>query len=132
LLFQRALSNYPSERPQEELSSLACLWRGLSVQRRDLGGDRRLGDGLDGGEVKSARCGPICGLGQGRRGRSVAGNRALEGVGVFELGGWDVAEGFMQAVVVKPRDPLHGCELELRARAPYAVGDQLGLIGINE
>ena len=51
---------------------------------------------------------------------------------LFELDGWDVAERLVQPIVVEPRDPLHGRELELRAGAPHAVGDQLGLVGINE
>jgi len=49
-------------------------------------------------------------------------------VELFELGGWDVAERFVQPLMVEPRDPLDGRELELDAGAPHAVGDQLGLV----
>jgi hypothetical protein len=53
-------------------------------------------------------------------------------VGVFELDGWDVAEGFVQAVVVKPGDPLDDGELELAAGAPHAIANQLGLERVDE
>lgn len=38
----------------------------------------------------------------------------------------------MQPLVVEPADVLDGRELELRAGAPDAVGDQLGLVAIDE
>jgi len=50
----------------------------------------------------------------------------------FELDGRDVAEGFVQAVVVEPGYVLDDGELELGARAPHAVGDQLGLERVHE
>jgi endonuclease YncB( thermonuclease family) len=50
----------------------------------------------------------------------------------FELDGRAVAERLVQAGVVKPADPLDDRELELRAGAPDAVGDQLGLEGVHE
>ena len=50
----------------------------------------------------------------------------------LELGGRDVAERLVQAVVVKPGDPLDDRELELGSGAPHAVGDQLGLEGVDE
>jgi hypothetical protein len=50
----------------------------------------------------------------------------------FELDGRDVTEAAVQALTVKPADPLSGLELKLRARAPHAIGDQLGLVGIHE
>jgi hypothetical protein len=46
--------------------------------------------------------------------------------------GWDVAEALVQAVVIEPGDPCDGRELDLGVRAPNAVGDQLGLVGIHE
>jgi hypothetical protein len=38
----------------------------------------------------------------------------------------------VQAVVVEPGDVLDDGQLELRAGAPGAVGDQLGLEGVDE
>ena len=38
----------------------------------------------------------------------------------------------MQTVVVEPRDPFDDCQLKLQARPPDAVGDQLGLEGVDE
>ena len=38
----------------------------------------------------------------------------------------------MQPLVVEPADVFDGRELELRARAPHAVCDQLGLVGVHE
>ncbi len=43
------------------------------------------------------------------------------GVQGLELGGWDVAEGLVQAGGVEPGDPLDDRELELGAVAPDAV-----------
>jgi hypothetical protein len=40
---------------------------------------------------------------------------------VFELDRGDVAEGAVQPILVKPRDPGDGRQLELRLRAPDAV-----------
>ena len=57
---------------------------------------------------------------------------SLGEVGVFELDGRDVAEGLVQAVVVKPADVLDDGQLELRSGAPDAVGDQLRLERIHE
>jgi hypothetical protein len=54
--------------------------------------------------------------------------RNLSSRGVsFELGRWDAAERGVQALVVEPGDVLDDGELELRAAAPDAVADQLGL-----
>jgi hypothetical protein len=49
---------------------------------------------------------------------------------VFER--WDVAEALVQAGGVVPADVLDDGELELRAGAPDAVGDQLGLEAVDE
>jgi hypothetical protein len=38
----------------------------------------------------------------------------------------------MQAGVVEPADPLDDRQLELEAAAPDAVGDQLGVEGVDE
>ncbi len=38
----------------------------------------------------------------------------------------------MQSLVVKPADPPDGRKLYLGLRAPDAIGDQLGLVGIHE
>ncbi|HEX2393300.1 MAG TPA: hypothetical protein VHI77_10330, partial [Solirubrobacterales bacterium] len=46
--------------------------------------------------------------------------------------GRDVAEGFVQALVVEPADVFDDGELELGSGAPGAVGDQLGLEGVDE
>jgi hypothetical protein len=51
---------------------------------------------------------------------------------VFELDGRDVAERLVQAIMVKPADVLHDSELKLRAGAPHAIGDQLGLERVHE
>ena len=49
-------------------------------------------------------------------------------VGGFELGGWDVAAGAVQAAVVEPVDPLESGDLDLLDRAPWRpLPDQLGL-----
>jgi hypothetical protein len=53
-------------------------------------------------------------------------------VELLQLDAWDVAERFVEAVVVEPADPFDGRELQLRARARDAVGDQLGLVGVHE
>jgi hypothetical protein len=45
-------------------------------------------------------------------------------VALFELDWRDVAERGVQPVVVEPRDPGDGRELDLRLGAPDAVGDQ--------
>jgi hypothetical protein len=50
----------------------------------------------------------------------------------LELGRRDVAEGRVQAVVVEPGDPLDDRELELGSGTPDAIGDQLGLEGVDE
>jgi hypothetical protein len=50
----------------------------------------------------------------------------------LELGGWEVAEGAVQAVVVKPAEVLDDRQLELLATAPDAIGDQLGLEAVDE
>jgi hypothetical protein len=49
-------------------------------------------------------------------------------VGGFELGGWDMAAGFEQAVVVEPVDPFQSGDLDLFDGAPrIARLDQFGL-----
>jgi hypothetical protein len=55
----------------------------------------------------------ICGLRCERRDRSVARNRGL--VEPFELDGWPVAEGFVQARRVEPANVFDDRELELGA-----------------
>jgi hypothetical protein len=50
----------------------------------------------------------------------------------LHLGRWDVAERFVPAVMVEPADVLDDGELELRATAPDAVGDELGLGAVDE
>ena len=50
----------------------------------------------------------------------------------LELGWRDVAEGLVQAVVVKPAEVGDDRELQLRAGAPDAVCDELGLEGVDE
>jgi hypothetical protein len=44
----------------------------------------------------------------------------------------DVAERFVQTIVVEPADVLDARQLELRAAAPDAVGDQLRLEAVDE
>jgi hypothetical protein len=60
------------------------------------------------------------------------GGHVLCGVEGLELGRGTVAERFVQTVVVEPADVLDDGELELRLRAPDAVGDKLGLEGVDE
>jgi hypothetical protein len=50
----------------------------------------------------------------------------------LELRRRDLAEGLVQADGVEPSDSLHDRELELGPGAPDAVGDQLGLEGVDE
>jgi hypothetical protein len=50
----------------------------------------------------------------------------------LELGWWKIAEGLVQTVVVEPGDVLDDRELQMAAGAPDAVGDQLGLEGVDE
>lgn len=50
----------------------------------------------------------------------------------LELCGRDVAEAFVQARVVVPADVLDDRQLQLRACAPDAVGDQLSLEAVDE
>jgi hypothetical protein len=51
---------------------------------------------------------------------------------VLELGGREVAERLVQAAVVEPADVFDDGQLELGLAAPDAIGDQLGLKGIDE
>jgi hypothetical protein len=51
---------------------------------------------------------------------------------LFVFGRRDVAERFVQAGVVEPTDVLDDRQLELRARSPDAVGNQLGLEAVDE
>lgn len=51
---------------------------------------------------------------------------------LLELDRGDVAERFVQAVVVKPADVFDGGELELRPGAPHPVSDQLGLVAVHK
>jgi hypothetical protein len=51
---------------------------------------------------------------------------------LFVFGRRDVAERFVQAGVVEPADVLDDRQLELRARSPDAVGNQLGLEAVDE
>jgi hypothetical protein len=55
--------------------------------------------------------------------------RRMGNVKGLELRGRDIAQGFVQAVVVEPGDVLDDGQLKLRPRPPGAVGDQLGLEG---
>jgi len=48
------------------------------------------------------------------------------------LGGWDVAERFVQAAGVEPANVLHSGELELGAGAPDTISDKLGLEAVDE
>ena len=50
----------------------------------------------------------------------------------LHLGRRDVAERLVQTGVVEPADVLDDGELELRAGAPDAVGDELGLEAVDE
>jgi len=56
----------------------------------------------------------------------------LRPVELLELDRRDVAGRGVKAVVVEPADPLHHPQLGLLDRAPDAVGDQLGLEGVDE
>ena len=47
------------------------------------------------------------------------------------FGGWDAAEGGVEAVGVEPGDVLDDRELELGLGAPDAIADQFGLDGVN-
>jgi hypothetical protein len=51
---------------------------------------------------------------------------------VLVLDWWYVTEAGVQAGAVVPADVLDNGELELRTRAPGAVGDQLGLEAVDE
>jgi threonine dehydrogenase-like Zn-dependent dehydrogenase len=51
---------------------------------------------------------------------------------LFELQERPVLERRVQPDVVEPADPLDDGELELAAIAPDAIGDQLGLEGVDE
>jgi hypothetical protein len=57
------------------------------------------------------------------------GPRSVEGL---HLRWRDVAEGLVEAVVVEPADVLDDGERELRAAAPDAVGDELGVEAVDE
>ena len=57
---------------------------------------------------------------------------ALASVEIFELDGRNIAERLMQSGGVEPGDPLDDRELELASGSPDAVGDQLGLEGVDE
>lgn len=63
--------------------------------------------------LKRRRVEAICGLRREQRDRSIGRNHRLSGVVLFELGGRDVVERLMEAVVVKPADPFDDRELEL-------------------
>ncbi len=105
------------------LGLLPGCWR--RPERTPLGADERAGgsvlgrsDEIDADRRETSRCQPVCGLGGDRRDRSVERNRRIQrdrgGVVVLELDRGDVAEGAVQPVVVKPRDPFDGRELQLR------------------
>ncbi len=51
---------------------------------------------------------------------------------LLKLDGWDVAERSVQPVVVEPGDPGDGLKLDLGVGALDAVGDQLGLVAVDE
>ncbi len=57
--------------------------------------------------------------------------RRAPGVLLLVLDGWPVAKRGVQSDGVEPGDVLDDGELELRARAPDAIGDQLVLAGIS-
>jgi hypothetical protein len=50
----------------------------------------------------------------------------------LDLSGWPVVEVFVDALVVEPGDVLDDRELELAATGPAAIGDELGLEGVDE
>jgi hypothetical protein len=52
--------------------------------------------------------------------------------GEFVLDWGPVAERLVQAIVVVPADVFDDRLLELRLGAPHAIGDQLGLEGVDE
>jgi hypothetical protein len=64
--------------------------------------------------LKRSRVEAICGLRREHRDRSVARNRGLRRVELFELGGREVAERLVQPLVVEPADVLDDRELEVR------------------
>jgi len=123
-----------------ERSSLHCGCGGLSrprstntsVRRRDRG----VGGKIDADRRTTTCCKPVCGSRGDRRDRSVERNRRVQrdlgGVALLDLDRWEVAERAVQADRVEPRDPRDGPMLELCSGAPDAVGDQLGLVGIDE
>ena len=50
----------------------------------------------------------------------------------LELGGWEIAEGLVQAGGVETADVFDDRQLELGAGAPDTVGDELGLEAVDE
>ena len=64
--------------------------------------------------------------------RSVGVRRGLESVALLELERRDVAERFVQAVVVEPCHVRDDGELELAARPPHAIANELGLEAVDE
>jgi hypothetical protein len=65
-------------------------------------------------------------------GRSNERSRSSIGVQLLVLGRWDVVEAGVQAGGVVPADVLDDGELELAARSPDTIGDQLGLEAVDE
>ena len=53
-------------------------------------------------------------------------------VSLLVLCGRDVPERGVQPARVEPGDVLDGRELELGVGAPHAIGDQLGLVAVDE
>jgi hypothetical protein len=52
------------------------------------------------------------------------------GEGCLVLGGWNVAEGFVQAFLVVPGDPFGGRQFDVVDAPPgFTAVDQLGLVG---
>src|SRR3954454_8672046 len=70
-------------------------------------------------------------MGESRRSQRPWVRGAGEGL-CLELGGWPIVERLVQADVVEPTDVLDDRELELRARLPGAIGDQVGLRAVDE
>jgi hypothetical protein len=85
-----------------------------------------------GDRPETGRCEPFCGPRSGSRDWLAGRIRRVRGVGGVPALLVLVAERFVQAVVVEPADVLDDRELELGAGAPHAVGDQLGVEGIDE
>ena len=136
--FSQYLSN-PSE-SQRQRWELDLGRRGLSGSAPDGGAvdglDRAGGTRIDAERREARHPKPAWGPRRGHRDRSAARKWAVdgldEGVALLELDRRDVTECLVQPLVVEPADVLDGRELELRARAPHTVCDQLGFVAVHE